>query len=148
MTPLTLFRKIELVGYYVVFALVLVLLILSIMVASRHMIDAVANPTEQSIVAALTGLFLILVMLELLDITLTYIVSRVVVVYKIIDVALIAVVREVFTYISPVNPKVDPIKATLLIAAAAVLGAVDYLQRRSERRRVVRRIIRRPRPTP
>jgi len=147
-TPLKIFKIIELVGYYVVFILVLILLIFSVEVAFSDMVKVFHNPDEINIVNTLTGIFLILVMLELLDITVTYIVSRVIVVYKIIDVALIAVVREVFTYISPVNPKIDAIKAALLIAAAAVLGVVDYLQRRSERRRVIRRIVRRPRPLP
>jgi len=51
-------------------------------------------------------------------------------VYKIIDVALVALARELFIYLAPVNAEFKVEKGVVLILATAVIGVVDRLQRR------------------
>jgi len=52
------------------------------------------------------------------------------IVYRIIDVALVALARELFIYLAPVNAEFKIDKGVALILATAVIGFVDYLQRR------------------
>lgn len=57
-----------------------------------------------------------------------------VVVYKIIDVALVALARELFVYLAPVNKEFDVGKAAILTIATLAVGIVDYLQRKAQLR--------------
>jgi uncharacterized membrane protein (DUF373 family) len=78
------------------------------------------------------------VFIELIDTFITYIEQRRIVVYKIIDVALVALARELFIYLAPANQDFKLEKGAVLVAAAFVIGVIDYLQRiapRAERRR-------------
>jgi uncharacterized membrane protein (DUF373 family) len=58
---------------------------------------------------------------------------------KIIDVALVALARELFIYLAPVNKEFQFDKAIAIVAATFVVGLVDYLQRRSLRTKARRR---------
>ena len=87
---------------------------------------------------ALSDIFLVIVFVELIDTFITYIEQKRIVVYKIIDVALVALARELFIYLAPINKEFSADKAAAIIAATLVVGLVDYLQRRAlgrERRR-------------
>jgi len=79
------------------------------------------------------------VFIELIDTFITYIEQRRIVVYKIIDVALVALARELFIYLAPVNKDFQFDKAIAIVAATFVVGLVDYLQRRSLRTEARRR---------
>ena len=77
--------------------------------------------------------------IELIDTFITYIEQRRIVVYKIIDVDLVALARELFIYLAPVNKEFQFDKAIAIVAATFVVGLVDYLQRRSLRTEARRR---------
>ncbi|MFP3192042.1 MAG: phosphate-starvation-inducible PsiE family protein [Thermoproteus sp.] len=66
----------------------------------------------------------------LFDTFITYIQHKEVIVYKIIDVALVALARELIVYISPVNNSFDLARAAVLATATLVIGVVDYLKHR------------------
>lgn len=87
---------------------------------------------SQKIFIALSDLFLFIIFIELLDTLITYIQHKEIIVYKIIDVALVALARELFIYVSPTaHHHFDAGMAAALIAAVLVVGFVDYLQRRA-----------------
>jgi len=86
----------------------------------------------------LSDVFLVIVFVELIDTFITYIEQKRIVVYKIIDVALVALARELFIYLAPVNKEFSFEKALAIIIATLVIGVIEYLQRRiipTERRR-------------
>jgi uncharacterized membrane protein (DUF373 family) len=84
-----------------------------------------------SIYNVLSDIFLVVVFVELIDTFITYIEQKRIVVYKIIDVALVALARELFIYLAPVNKEFSIDKAVALVGAAFVVGVIDYLQRRA-----------------
>ncbi|MGC9169461.1 MAG: phosphate-starvation-inducible PsiE family protein [Thermoproteus sp.] len=88
------------------------------------------NATEYSVYLLLSNLFLFIIFIELLDTFITYIQNKEVIVYKIIDVALVALARELIVYISPANSNFDIAHAAVLTAATLAIGIVDYLQHR------------------
>ncbi len=84
-------------------------------------------------------MFLVIVFVELIDTFITYVEQRRIVVYRIIDVALVALARELFIYLAPVNKEFQFDKAVAIVAATLVVGIVDYLQRKSLRQEARRR---------
>jgi uncharacterized membrane protein (DUF373 family) len=58
---------------------------------------------------------------------------------KIIDVALVALARELFIYLAPVNKEFQFDKAIAIVAATFVVGVVNYLQRKALRPEALRR---------
>ncbi len=99
-----------------------------------HRTDVLAT----SIYNVLSDIFLVVVFVELIDTFIIYIEQKRIVVYKIIDVALVALARELFIYLAPVNKEFSFDKAIAIVGATLVVGIVDYLQRRAhptERRR-------------
>jgi len=144
MNLLSLLRRGEYVTYLIVLLLTALLLLLSLYLAFFRLVDlftaATAHPDTlaQAIYDALSDVFLVIVFVELIDTFITYIEQRRIVVYKIIDVALVALARELFIYLAPVNRDFKLEKGAMLVVAAFVIGVVDYLQRitpRAERRR-------------
>ncbi|MFN3804185.1 MAG: phosphate-starvation-inducible PsiE family protein [Pyrobaculum sp.] len=137
-------RSGEYVVYMVVLLLTALLLAMSIYLAALRIYElftSVSSPPEvlaQAIYNALSDIFLVVVFVELIDTFITYIEQRRIVVYRIIDVALVALARELFVYLAPINQKFEFDKALAIIAATLIIGVVDYLQRRGlagERRR-------------
>ncbi|MFZ8838095.1 MAG: phosphate-starvation-inducible PsiE family protein [Pyrobaculum sp.] len=131
--------------YVVVLFLTALLLVLSLYLAFSRLaelytaVSAHRDVLAQAIYNALSDIFLVIVFIELIDTFITYIEQRRIVVYKIIEVALVALARELFIYLAPVNKEFQFDKAIAIVAATFVVGLVDYLQRRSLRTEARRR---------
>jgi uncharacterized membrane protein (DUF373 family) len=138
-------RKGEYITYVIVLFLTALLLVLSLYLAFSCLaelytaVSAHPDALAQAIYNALSDIFLVIVFIELIDTFITYIEQRRIVVYKIIDVALVALARELFIYLAPVNKDFQFEKAIAIVAATFVVGLVDYLQRRSLRPETRRR---------
>jgi uncharacterized membrane protein (DUF373 family) len=136
---LTLLRRGEYIMYVVVLFLTVLLLVLSLYLAFSRLIElytalsAHYDVLAQAIYNALSDIFLVIVFIELIDTFVTYIEQRRIVVYKILDVALVALARELFIYLAPVNKEFQLDKAIAIVAATFVVGVVDYLQRKTLR---------------
>jgi uncharacterized membrane protein (DUF373 family) len=136
---LRLLRKGEYITYVVVLFLTALLLVLSLYLAFSRLaelytaVSAHHDVLAQAIYNALSDIFLVIVFIELIDTFITYIEQRRIVVYKIIDVALVALARELFIYLAPVNKEFQFDKAIAIVAATFVVGLVDYLQRKALR---------------
>ena len=145
MDLLRLLRKGEYITYVIVLFLTALLLVLSLYLAFSRLAElytAVSTHHDalaQAIYNALSDIFLVIVFIELIDTFITYIEQRRIVVYKIIDVALVALARELFIYLAPVNKEFQFDKAIAIVAATFVVGLVDYLQRRALRTEARRR---------
>jgi uncharacterized membrane protein (DUF373 family) len=142
---LRLLRKGEYITYVIVLFLTALLLVLSLYLAFSRLVElytavsAHHDALAQAIYNALSDIFLVIVFIELIDTFITYIEQKRIVVYKIIDVALVALARELFIYLAPVNKEFQFEKAIAIVAATFVVGLVDYLQRRSLRTEARRR---------
>jgi uncharacterized membrane protein (DUF373 family) len=129
--------------YVVILFLTVLLLVLSLYLAFSRLIElytavsAHYDVLAQAIYNALSDIFLVIVFIELIDTFVTYIEQRRIVVYKILDVALVALARELFIYLAPVNKEFQLDKA--IVAATFVVGVVDYLQRKTLRPKRQRR---------
>jgi uncharacterized membrane protein (DUF373 family) len=138
-------RKGEYITYVVVLFLTALLLVLSLYLAFSRLIElytavsAHHDVLAQAIYNALSDIFLVIVFIELIDTFITYIEQRRIVVYKIIDVALVALARELFIYLAPVNKEFQFDKAIAIVAATFVVGVVAYLQRKALRPETRRR---------
>ncbi|AKT34872.1 putative membrane protein [Pyrobaculum sp. WP30] len=145
MDLLRLLRKGEHITYVVVLFLTALLLVLSLYLALSRLAELYAavsahrDVLAQAIYNALSDIFLVIVFIELIDTFITYIEQKRIVVYKIIDVALVALARELFIYLAPVNKEFQFDKAIAIVAATFVVGLVDYLQRRALRTEARRR---------
>lgn len=129
-------RRVELVLYILALALTAVLagaafyLVVERITSLFNYSDLYAM--SQNVYVALSDLFLFIIFIELLDTFITYIQYKEIIVYKIIDVALVALARELFIYVSPTAQQhFDVGMAVALIAAVLVVGFVDYLQHRA-----------------
>lgn len=131
-------------GEYTVYVIVLfvtaLLLLMSLYMTFYRVYELIktatveqTDKTAQAIYNALSDLFLVIVFVELIDTFITYIEQRRIIVYKIVDVALVALARELFVYLAPVNKEFQFDKAVAIIAATLVVGVVDYLQRKGMR---------------
>jgi uncharacterized membrane protein (DUF373 family) len=142
---LRLLRKGEYITYVIVLFLTALLLVLSLYLAFSRLAELYTAVTAhhdvlaQAIYNALSDIFLVIVFIELIDTFITYIEQRRIVVYKIIDVALVALARELFIYLAPVNKEFQFDKAVAIVAATFVVGVVDYLQRKALRPETRRR---------
>jgi uncharacterized membrane protein (DUF373 family) len=142
---LRLLRKGQFITYVVVLFLTVLLLVLSLYLAFSRLVElytaasAQHDVLAQAIYNALSDIFLVIVFIELIDTFITYIEQRRIVVYKIIDVALVALARELFIYLAPVNKEFQFDKAIAIVAATFVVGLVDYLQRKALRPEARRR---------
>jgi uncharacterized membrane protein (DUF373 family) len=142
---LRLLRKGEYITYVIVLFLTALLLVLSLYLAFSRLaelytaVSAHHDALAQAIYNALSDIFLVIVFIELIDTFITYIEQKRIVVYKIIDVALVALARELFIYLAPVNKEFQFDKAIAIVAAAFVVGLVDYLQRKALRPETRRR---------
>jgi len=142
---LRLLRKGEYITYVIVPFLTALLLVLSLYLAFFRLaelytaVSAHHDALAQAIYNALSDIFLVIVFIELIDTFITYIEQRRIVVYKIIDVALVALARELFIYLAPVNKEFQFDKAVAIVAATFVVGVVDYLQRKALRPETRRR---------
>jgi len=142
---LKLLRKGEYITYVIVLFLTALLLVLSLYLAFSRLADlytavsAHHDVLAQAIYNALSDIFLVIVFIELIDTFITYIEQKRIVVYKIIDVALVALARELFIYLAPVNKEFRFDKAVAIVAATLVVGLVDYLQRKALRPEARRR---------
>jgi uncharacterized membrane protein (DUF373 family) len=131
--------------YVVVLFLTALLLVFSLYLAFFRLIElytavsAHHDVLAQAIYNALSDIFLVIVFIELIDTFMTYIEQRRIVVYKIIDVALVALARELFIYLAPVNKEFQFDKAIAIVAATFVVGVVAYLQRKALRPETRRR---------
>ena len=138
-------RKGEYITYVVVLFLTVLLLVLSLYLAFSRLAELYAavsahrDVLAQAIYNALSDIFLVIVFIELIDTFITYIEQKRIVVYKIIDVALVALARELFIYLAPVNKEFQFDKAIAIVAATFVVGLVDYLQRKALRTKARRR---------
>lgn len=138
-------RKGEYITYVVVLFLTVLLLVLSLYLAFSRLAELYAavsahrDVLAQAIYNALSDIFLVIVFVELIDTFITYIEQKRIVVYKIIDVALVALARELFIYLAPVNKEFQFDKAIAIVAATFVVGLVDYLQRKALRTEARRR---------
>ncbi|MCC6035477.1 MAG: phosphate-starvation-inducible PsiE family protein [Pyrobaculum sp.] len=145
MDLLKLLRKGEYITYVIVLFLTALLLVLSLYLAFSRLADlytavsAHHDVLAQAIYNALSDIFLVIVFIELIDTFITYIEQKRIVVYKIIDVALVALARELFIYLAPVNKEFRFDKAVAIVAATLVVGLVDYLQRKALRPEARRR---------
>ncbi|MCC6031716.1 MAG: phosphate-starvation-inducible PsiE family protein [Pyrobaculum sp.] len=145
MDLLRLLRKGEYITYVIVPFLTALLLVLSLYLAFFRLaelytaVSAHHDALAQAIYNALSDIFLVIVFIELIDTFITYIEQRRIVVYKIIDVALVALARELFIYLAPVNKEFQFDKAVAIVAATFVVGVVDYLQRKALRPETRRR---------
>lgn len=145
MDLLRLLRRGEYVMYVVVLFLTALLLVFSLYLAFFRLIElytavsAHHDVLAQAIYNALSDIFLVIVFIELIDTFMTYIEQRRIVVYKIIDVALVALARELFIYLAPVNKEFQFDKAIAIVAATFVVGVVAYLQRKALRPETRRR---------
>ena len=139
MDLLRLLRKGEYITYVIVLFLTALLLVLSLYLAFFRLaelytaVSAHHDVLAQAIYNALSDIFLVVVFIELIDTFITYVEQRRIVVYKIIDVALVALARELFIYLAPVNKEFQFEKAIAIVAATFVVGVVDYLQRKALR---------------
>jgi len=142
---LRLLRRGEYIMYVVVLFLTALLLVFSLYLAFFRLIElytavsAHHDVLAQAIYNALSDIFLVIVFIELIDTFMTYIEQRRIVVYKIIDVALVALARELFIYLAPVNKEFQFDKAIAIVAATFVVGVVAYLQRKALRPETRRR---------
>jgi uncharacterized membrane protein (DUF373 family) len=142
---LGLLRKGEYITYVVVLFLTVLLLVLSLYLAFSRLAELYAavsahrDVLAQAIYNALSDIFLVIVFIELIDTFITYIEQKRIVVYKIIDVALVALARELFIYLAPVNKEFLFDKGIVIVAATLVVGLVDYLQRKALRTKARRR---------
>jgi uncharacterized membrane protein (DUF373 family) len=142
---LRLLREGEYITYVVVLFLTALLLVLSLYLAFSRLaelytaVSAHHDALAQAIYNALSDIFLVIIFIELIDTFITYIEQRRIVVYKIIDVALVALARELFIYLAPVNKEFQFEKAIAIVAATFVVGLVDYLQRKALRPEARRR---------
>jgi uncharacterized membrane protein (DUF373 family) len=142
---LRLLRKGEHITYVIVLFLTALLLVLSLYLAFSRLaelytaVSAHHDALAQAIYHALSDIFLVIVFIELIDTFITYIERRRIVVYKIIDVALVALARELIIYLAPVNKVFQFEKAIAIVAATFVVGLVDYLQRKALRPEARRR---------
>jgi len=138
-------RKGEYITYVIVLFLTALLLVLSLYLAFSRLaelytaVSAHHDALAQAIYNALSDIFLVIVFIELIDTFITYIEQKRIVVYKIIDVALVALARELFIYLAPVNKEFQFDKAIAIVAATFVVGLVDYLQRKALRPEARRR---------
>lgn len=128
-------RRIELVLYAIALAVTIVLAGYAFYLVISD-IAHVYNPDpaimSQNIYTLLSDLFLFIIFIELIDTFITYIQHKEIVVYKIIDVALVALARELFIYVSPtLAESYTTAKAAVLIASLLVVGVIDYLQRKA-----------------
>ncbi len=145
MDLLRLLRKGEYITYVVVLFLTALLLVLSLYLAFSRLVElftavsAHHDVLAQAIYNALSDIFLVIVFIELINTFISYIEQRRIVVYKIIDVALVALARELFIYLAPVNKEFQFDKAVAIVAATFVVGVVDYLQRKALRPETRRR---------
>ncbi len=145
MDLLRLLRKGEYITYVVVLFLTVLLLVFSLYLVFSRLVELFtavsAHPDvlAQAIYNALSDIFLVIVFIELINTFITYIEQRRIVVYKIIDVALVALARELFIYLAPVNKEFQFDKAIAIVAATFVVGLVDYLQRKALRPETRRR---------
>ena len=145
MDLLRLLRRGEYVTYLVVLLLTALLLLLSLYLAFFRLAElftaASTHPETlaEAIYNALSDVFLVIVFVELIDTFITYVEQRRIIVYRIIDVALVALARELFIYLAPVNREFQFDKAVAIVAATLVVGVVDYLQRKSLRQEARRR---------
>ena len=145
MDLLRLLRKGEYITYVVVLFLTALLLVLSLYLAFSRLAElytaasAHHDVLAQAIYNALSDIFLVIVFVELIDTFITYIEQKRIVVYKIIDVALVALARELFIYLAPVNKEFLFDKGIVIVAATLVVGLVDYLQRKALRTKARRR---------
>jgi uncharacterized membrane protein (DUF373 family) len=136
---LRLLQKGEYITYVIVLFITALLLVLSLYLAFSRLaelytaVSAHPDALAQAIYNALSDIFLVIVFIELIDTFITYIEQRRIVVYKIIDVALVALARELIIYLAPVNKDFQFDKAIAIVAATFVVGLVDYLQRRALR---------------
>ncbi|RFA95267.1 phosphate-starvation-inducible PsiE family protein [Pyrobaculum aerophilum] len=136
-------RRGEYLVYLVVLFITSLLLMFSMYLVFYRIYDLILAVQQPEILAtaiynALSDVFLVIVFVELIDTFITYIEQKRIVVYKIIDVALVALARELFIYLAPVNKEFSFEKALAIIIATLVIGVIDYLQRRiipTERRR-------------
>ncbi|AAL64192.1 conserved hypothetical protein [Pyrobaculum aerophilum str. IM2] len=136
-------RRGEFLVYLVVLFITSLLLMFSMYLAFYRIYDLILALQQPEILAtaiynALSDVFLVIVFVELIDTFITYIEQKRIVVYKIIDVALVALARELFIYLAPVNKEFSFEKALAIIIATLVIGVIEYLQRRiipTERRR-------------
>jgi uncharacterized membrane protein (DUF373 family) len=142
---LRLLRRGEYITYVVVLFLTALLLVLSLYLAFSRLaelytaVSAHHDALAQAIYNALSDIFLVIVFIELIDTFIIYIEQRRIVVYKIIDVALVALARELFIYLAPVNKEFQFDKAIAIVVATFVVSLVDYLQRRALRPEARRR---------
>jgi uncharacterized membrane protein (DUF373 family) len=142
---LRLLRKGEYITYVIVLFLTALLLVLSLYLAFSRLaelytaVSAHPDALAQAIYNALSDIFLVIIFIELIDTFITYIEQRRIVVYKIIDVALVALARELFIYLAPVNKDFQFDKAVAIVAATFVVGVVAYLQRKALRPETRRR---------
>jgi Predicted membrane protein len=145
MDLLRLLRKGEYITYVVVLFLTVLLLVFSLYLAFSRLaelytaVSAHHDVLAQAIYNALSDIFLVIIFIELINTFMTYIEQRRIVVYKIIDVALVALARELFIYLAPVNKEFQFEKAIAIVAATFVVGVVDYLQRKALRPETRRR---------
>jgi uncharacterized membrane protein (DUF373 family) len=142
---LTLLRRGEYITYVIVLFLTVLLLVLSLYLAFSRLaelytaLSAHPDALAQAIYNALSDIFLVIIFIELIDTFMTYLEQRRIVVYKILDVALVALARELFIYLAPVNKEFQFDKAIAIVAATFVVGLVDYLQRKALRPETRRR---------
>jgi len=126
----------EYAAYLIVLGLTAILLGLSVYLAGYRLYElattAASNPPAltQAIYNALSDVFLVVIFVELIDTFIAYLEKKRLIVYRIIDVALVALARELFIYMAPVNTEFTLEKGIALVLATAVVGFVDYLQRR------------------
>lgn len=123
-------RYIELLLYAAALIVTAILAGYSFYLVAEGLVGLAGNTSEYSIYLLLSNLFLFIIFIELLDTFITYIQHKEVIVYKIIDVALVALARELIVYMSPANSSFDIAHASALTAATLVVGLVDYLQHR------------------
>lgn len=137
MNPVRYLRVGEYVVYLVILILTAVVLGVAIYMALFRIYEIFTTATDkpeamaQAVYNALSDIFLVVIFVELIDTFITYLEQRRVVVYKIIDVALVALARELFIYLAPVNKEFDFYKAVAIVAATFVVGVVAYLQRKA-----------------
>ncbi|MEL9991911.1 MAG: phosphate-starvation-inducible PsiE family protein [Thermoproteus sp.] len=126
-------RIVEVTLYGIALAITVILACYSFYLVAIGVINLASSMSESSIYYLLGNLFLFIIFIELIDTFITYIQHKEVIVYKIIDIALVALARELLVYMSPVNSNFDLVHASTLVASVFVVGFVDYLQHRRER---------------
>ncbi len=145
MDLLRLLQKGEYITYVVVLFLTALLLVFSLYLAFSSLVElftavsAQHDVLAQAIYDALSDIFLVIIFIELINTFILYIEQRRIVVYKVIDVALVALAREVIIYLAPVNREFEFGKAIAIVAATFVVGVVNYLQRKALRPEARRR---------